>query len=209
MKSNYVLFLVYFQTCLWLLCYFDVTIFTGNQECHFNLLYPSEGEAFVGSRGVLVHFPQKTPISGLLEILSNLENVVRLLRRFRGIALSPASPPDLGELTLERETRDSEPRDFSPPRRATNPFKVCIPIPAAEEPLKYKFGLELDWRQSCSYRKRPRGGRRCLQCQGFWVSGTAGASRSFPAGLISAGRARLGSGPERLAEHSPARSPSS
>ena len=123
--------------------------------------------------------------------------------------MSLASPPDLGELTLERETRDSEPRDFSPPRRATNPFKICMPIPAAEEPLKYKFGLELDWKQSCSYRKRPRGGRRCLQCEGFWVAGTAGASRAFPAGLIPAGRARLGSGPERLAERSRARTPSS
>lgn len=92
-------------------------------------MYPSGGEAFVCSRGVLMHFPPKHRFSGLLEILGELEKVIRLPRRLRDSALSLTNPPDSGELTLDREARVSEPRDVSRARRATDPFKLGTPFP--------------------------------------------------------------------------------
>lgn len=79
-----------------------------------------------------MHFPPKHRFSGLLEILGELEKVIRLPRRLRDSALSLTNPPDSGELTLDREARVSEPRDVSRARRATDPFKLRDPIPAQE-----------------------------------------------------------------------------
>ena len=105
-----------------------MTIFAGNQECHFKLLYPSGGEAFVCSRGVLMHFPPKHRFSGLLEILGELENVIRLPRRLRDSALSLTNTPDLGELILDRpESQNHE--MFHVPEELTIRLKYVTPFP--------------------------------------------------------------------------------
>lgn len=75
-----------------------------------------------------MHLPKKTPNSGLLEINTGGFRKCGSSLKIQGRELSRTSSPGLGALTLGRETKVLEPRDFSLPRRTTNTFKICVPI---------------------------------------------------------------------------------
>lgn len=126
MKSNYILFLVYFQTdfCAILMWQYSLEI----KSAILIYCIPLEWKHLYAVRcpNAFPPFPRKANFRDLGNTGWSRKNVVHLLWRFRRVTSSHTSPPDLGELTLVRETMILEPWHFSPLRRAINPFKICI-----------------------------------------------------------------------------------
>lgn len=150
MKSNYVLFLVYFQTCLWLLCYFDVTIFTGIKSAIFIYCIPPEWKhlyAVCVWGGCPCHRPPKQWFQSFCKYCvfppNDLWSPMEDLRGFHRYHYLEGA-----HRRWERGCQRLEICHL--PTSATNPFRIYVAAIHFRNELNLsndEFGLELDRRQ--------------------------------------------------------------